>query len=227
MLKIVIIDDSKEDRVKIKKIVDSVFTDCEVAMFSQLSEDLENEIKDSDNHKIYIIDIELGGKESGIKIAKMIREVSYNNEIIFISNHDKMFELVHRSVFEVFDFIEKFHDFEKRLKKDLKIILNRNFDNKMFIYNSCNASLSIFYRNILYIYRETEERKLVIVTDNNKYKVALNVNEIMPYLDQRFKQVHRSCIVNLDRVQERNYKEGNFKLDTGEVVYMLSKKFKG
>ena len=45
-------------------------------------------------------------------------------------------------------------------------------------------------------------------------------------LDSRFKQCHRSCIVNVDRVEETNYKEGYFNLDNGEKVYMLSKKYK-
>ena len=86
-----------------------------------------------------------------------------------------------------------------------------------------NVDLNIYYRNLLYIYRDTEERKLIIVTPKNKYKVSMNIKDVFDYLDGRFVQCHRSCIVNKNRVEELNYKEGYFVLDTGEKVYMLSK----
>ena len=34
-----------------------------------------------------------------------------------------------------------------------------------------------FVKNILYIYRDTSERKLVIVTDTNSFKIGINLNE--------------------------------------------------
>ena len=137
-----------------------------------------------------------------------------------------MFESVHRTVYEVFDFIEKFHEFDKRFKKDIQTILKRNFDNKMFVYKTNNIELNLYYKSILYIYRDTAERKLVIVTDSNKYMIGLSIKEIIPYLDYRFVKCYKSCIVNTARVQEKNYKDGYFTLDNGEKVYMLSKKCK-
>ena len=50
-----------------------------------------------------------------------------------------------------------------------------------------------------------------------------DIKDVFDYLDGRFVQCHRSCIVNKNRVEELNYKEGYFVLDTGEKVYMLSK----
>ncbi len=227
MVKFVIVDDDENEIRHTEDIIKSMLLDAEIKSFTKVNADLKDEIKDVDTRKIYILDIELGNKISGINVAKLIRDVDFESEIIFITNHDKMFESVHRSVYEVFDFIEKFHDFDKRLKKDIREILKRNFDNKMFIYKANNVELSVYYRSILYIYRDTEERKLVIVTESNKYIVGLNIKDILNLLDDRFMQCHRSCIVNKDRVQEKNYKDGYFTLDNGEKVYMLSKKFKG
>ncbi len=227
MIRFVVVDDDVNDIQKIKKILNNIVKEkMEILSFTGVNNELKEEIKNTDIRKIYILDIELGNKISGISIAKLIRDVDWESEIIFITNHDKMFESTHRSVYEVFDFIEKFHDFEKRFKKDIEEILKRNFDNKMFVYKANNVELSIYYRSILYIYRETEERKLVIVTDTNKYMINLSLKEIMPLLDSRFIQCHRSCIANNNRIQERNYKDGYFVLDNGEKVYMLSKKYK-
>ena len=226
MVKFVIVDDDENEIRLTENIIKSMLLDAEIKSFTKVNADLKEEIKNVDTRKIYILDIELGNKISGINVAKLIRDVDFESEIIFITNHDKMFESVHRSIYEVFDFIEKFHDFDKRLKKDIREILKRNFDNKMFIYKANNVELSVYYRSILYIYRDTEERKLVIVTESNKYIVGLNIKDILELLDERFVQCHRSCIVNKDRIQEKNYKDGYFTLDTGEKVYMLSKKYK-
>ena len=223
MVKFIIVDDEAKEIEYVKSLIREVAPDANIVSFSKINSELKSEIGNTDAHKIYILDIELANKVSGITIAKLIREVDWESEIIFITNHDKMFESTHRSVYEVFDFIEKFHDFDKRFKKALRNILKRNFDNKMFKYSANNVDLNIYYRNILYIFRDTEERKLVIVTPNNKYKVSLNIKDIMDFLDGRFVQCHRSCIVNKNRVEEMNYKDGYFVLDTGEKVYMLSK----
>lgn len=51
-------------------------------------------------------------------------------------------------------------------------------------------------------------------------------NQIIEDLDERFLQVHRSCIVNKDKVNVYNWAKGYFMLDTGEKVNMLSKAYK-
>lgn len=220
MVRFVIIDDDKEEIAHIKALLNEVVpNDIEVISFHKLNADLKEEIKNIDVRKVYILDIELGDKISGINIAKLIRDVDYESEIVFITNHDKMFESVHRGVYEVFDFIEKFHDFDKRFKKDIKAIIKRNFDNKMFKYKV----LSIYYREIMYIY--TDDRKLVIVTPSNKYTVSITIKEILTMLDGRFKQCHRSCIVNKDHIEKKDYKNGFIILDNGMKVDFLSKKF--
>ncbi len=220
MVRFVIVDDDRDEIVHIKSLLDEVVTvDKEIVCFHKLNENLKNEIKNTDVRKVYILDIELNDKVSGINIAKLIRDVDYENEILFITNHDGMFESVHRGVYEVFDFIEKFHDFDKRFKKDIKAIIKRNFDNKMFNYKV----LSIYYREIMYIY--TDDRKLIIVTSNNEYTVNMTIKEILTMLDSRFRQCHKSCIVNTDHIEKKDYKNGYIILNNGMKVDYLSKKF--
>ena len=223
MVKFIIVDDDAKEIEHVATLIHEVTDDANIVSFSKITKELKEEIQNIDEHKVYVLDIELANKVSGITIAKLIRDVDWVSEIIFITNHDKMFESAYRNVYSVFSFIEKFHEFDRRFKKDVKAILKRNFDNKMFKYSANNVDLAVYYRRILYIYRDTEERKLVIVTPTNKYKVSMSIKEILDYLDDRFIQCHRSCIVNKNRVEVKNYKEGYFILDTGEKVYLLSK----
>lgn len=230
MIKIIVVEDNPDTQTEIKMILRDKEILCQedikIEYFSKFCAELKETIKDISERKIYILDIELGTKTSGIDIAKYIRENDWDSEIIFLTAHDKMFETAYRSVHEIYDFIEKFHNMKERLIKDIKSIFKRKYDNKMFIFNCRNYSLQIFYRSIIYIYRDKEERKLVINTNKNSYSINLSVTEALDYLDDRFKIVHRACIVNLDHVEAFNWSKGYFALDNGEKVYMLSRKYK-
>lgn len=230
MLKVVIVEDDVKTQNKVKKVVRNVTfnldDDVEIQIFSGYSDDLKKVIVNNDFRKIYIMDIQLENSESGIFIAKKIRDFDWDSQIIFITDHDKMFETVFRNVYNVFDFIEKFHDFESRLESSLRKIFSMNFDNKLFYYSSRNIDLQIFMKNILYVYRETVERKIIVVTDNNKFLINMSLQEIIDKLDDRFVMVHRACIVNKEHVQEFNWNKKYFLLDNGEIVNMLSKKYR-
>ncbi len=230
MVKFIIVDDEKKYLDKVKKIVSEVsfITDDEVNIdvYSELNDDLLKEIDTTDSKKVYILDIDLNNGTSGIKLAEKIRVNDWDSEIIFITNHDKMFETVHRSVLSVFCFIEKFHDFDDKLREALTKIINKNFDNKMFKYESRSTSLNLYYRSILYIYRDTQDRRLRIVTDSNEFIIGISLQEMLDRLDDRFKMTHRACIVNQKRVDCYSWTKNYFQLDNGKQVYLLSKKYR-
>lgn len=229
MVNIVIVEDEKiyQDQIKeILKKLNYLEEDIQISVFNKFNTKLKELINSDIARKIYIMDIELGTKISGIEIAKYIRARDWESEIIFMTNHDKMFETAYRSVYEVFDFIEKFHNLEERLTKDLKAIFKKKIDNKMFKYENKNVSIQIYYHSIIYIYREKESRKLVVVTDKNTYIVPITLTDALTRLDSRFHQVHRACIANTERIETFNWAKGYFITDTGDKVDMLTKTFK-
>lgn len=230
MIKYVVIDDENKDLELVEKVINKVLfkteNEYEIYKFNKYNTELEKLINDNSEPKIYIIDIELDNKKSGLDIARKIRENDWDSEIIIITNHDRMFETVYKTIYKVFNFIEKFDNMEARLEEDLTVISKRNFDKEKFVYENNKISLQIYLKDILYIYRDTVERKLVIITTNNKYLVNLTIKEMLDKLDYRFKQVHRACIVNSERVRMFSWQNGYFELETGENIYMLSKSFR-
>ena len=230
MIKYVVIDDDAKDLERVEKVINKVLfkteNEYEIYKFSNYNQEVEKMINDLSEPKIYIIDIELDTKKSGLDIAKKIRENDWDSEIIIITNHDRMFETVYKTIYKVFNFIEKFENMESRLEQDLTVISKRNFDKEKFVYENNKISLQIYLKDILYIYRDTIERKLVIITTNNKYLVNLTIKEMLDKLDNRFKQVHRACITNIERVRLFDWHNGYFELETSEKIYMLSKNFR-
>ena len=148
MIKFVIVEDEKIVQDVVKKVIRKVSmkndTEIEVNYYTKYNKELQKEINEELYRKVYILDIELDSDVSGIDIANKIREKDWDSEIIFITNHDKMFETVHRNILDVFDFIEKFHDMESRLEHDLNIIYNQKFDKKMLKIYSRNADLEVY-----------------------------------------------------------------------------------
>ncbi|HOP65525.1 MAG TPA: response regulator, partial [Bacilli bacterium] len=132
MIKIIIVEDEKRTQEQIKKIViETLFStnlEFEIKIFNKYNENLQQLISDESLQKIFLLDIELNSNISGINIADMIRKNDWESEIIFLTNHDKMFEPVYRNIYKVFDFIEKYHNLNERLKKDLKKIVAQNYD---------------------------------------------------------------------------------------------------
>ena len=230
MIKFVIVEDEAKWTKEFERVInDELFKsdkEYEIYTFNTYSDKLKNIIKDNSEQKIYLMDLELDKNFSGMDILRDIREDDWDSEIIVLTNHDRMFETVHKEIYKTFDFIEKFNDFETRLKKDLKKIVKKKYDKGKFIYTNKKISLQIYLKDIIYIYRDTVDRKLVIKTTNNEFLVNLNITDIIKNLDSRFKRCHKSCIINDDRVVEKNYNNGYFVTDTGEIVHMLSKKYK-
>lgn len=230
MIKIAIVEDDSETQKKIKEVViNNLFSkelEFQIKTFVSFNNDLRDFISDNSQKKIYILDIELKNSLSGIEIASFIRNCDWESEIIFLTNHDKMFEKVYRSIYKVFAFIEKYHNFEKRLESHLNKIVENGYDNKMLKIDGKKISLQIYYKDILYITRDTIERKLIIYTVNNKFFISTSMEDVKVKLDSRFKIAHRACIVNTNMVVEYNWQKKYFILNNGEKVFLLSKKYR-
>lgn len=230
MVEFIIIDDDLEIQRTVERIIVKFLfgksIEFNILKYTKYDSELQNLIDNNDSKRIYIIDIQLNGKISGITIAEKIRETDWDSEIIFITNHSKMFETVFKNVLNVFSFIEKFHDFEIRLEKDIKKIINHKNDNEYFSYSNNKIDINIRFKEIIYIFRETTSRKLHIVTNNNEYIINGNIKDIILKLDGRFVQAHRACIINKDRILKYDWRNKCFETDNKKTINLLSTKYK-
>ena len=230
MVKIIVVEDDEKDQKLIKRIINPFYfkykENIKTIFYKKWNNALLKDIEDLSERKIYILDICLQSNITGINIALKIRENDWDSEIIFLTNHSNYEQKVYNNIFKIFKFIEKFDNFEERLMNCIDIILKKKNDQGTFTYKNNQIDLRIYLKDILYIYRDKDERKLVIKTSNNSFLVNKTLDGILAELDSRFKKVHRSCIVNTERVTKYDWKNGKFILDNSEVVEMLSKKHK-
>ncbi len=230
MIKFIIVDDDEEFQNNLKNIILKTAIKnnqlIEINCFKKYNSSLQKIMDDNSQRKIFILDIDLKSKLTGINIALKIRENDWDSEIIFLTCYENLFEKVYRNIYKVFDFIEKHKNMEKRLIKDINTILKKKYDVKMYKYSNRAIDLQIYLKDILYIFRDTTERKLVMVTTNNKFLINKSISSILKDLDKRFVKTHRSCIANIEHVNLFKWNEGSFILDNKKKVYLLSKKYK-
>ena len=109
MIKIIIVEDEVSWSKDYEKIVNDVLfkseQDYEIHSFTKYTEELKKLILDNSEPKIYIMDLQVDKKHDGMDILREIRVKDWDSEIIVITNHDRMFETVHKEIYNIFDFI--------------------------------------------------------------------------------------------------------------------------
>lgn len=229
MLEFVICDDDKNFLKKVEFLIDKLMIRKEIeyriCKFYDYDQSFLRCISEKETPRIYVLDIEAPSR-SGINVGKIIRKNDFESHIIFLTGHEELGSLLLRKDINFFAFINKFEDFEVRLKKNIEAALLSLNKQRFFEIKDKKIHYRFSYQNILYITRESIERKTIIHTDNNAHSINKTLTEIAALLDDRFIQTHRSCYINKDRAVEINYKKKKIIFDTGEIVDMVSSNYK-
>ena len=226
---IVVIGNIMEYQSNIKSIIGEISfkidDDIKIRFYNN-NQDIDKEINSHDYKKIYIFDISSDNYDYCLENAYKIRKNDWDSEIILIMNNNTNIIKFKTSIPKVFCYIDKLNSYKIDLQKAINTIINKKYNNKMFIYNTRNSKTSIYYKRIKYIITDKDKRKLLIVSDNGSNYISLCLKDMLKKLDSRFKMVHRCCIVNTERVVQYDFKNGNIVFDNGEKINCLSKKYK-
>ena len=84
---------------------------------------------------------------------------------------------------------------------------------------------SIPIDDILYITRDSIDRKCIIVTDYNQFKVGKNLNELEEMVTENFIKTHRACLMNKKRITSFNKSKRIVTFDNGMQSDLVSTRF--
>jgi len=229
MINFIICDDNTKDRKKVEKIIDKFMMKNQVHYKKHIFNDYDNSfleiIKRKMSFKVYILDIEAPTR-SGIDVARLIRNYDINSVLIFLTAHNELVETVVRNDFLFLAFINKFDECEERLIKALDESLKLLGTRKKIKFKDNGVFYTISLDDILYITRDSVERKCIIKTDYAEFKVGKTLSEIEKLLDKNFVKTHRSCIINAKRIGAFYSKDKKIKFDNGSEIDIISKSFK-
>ena len=229
MINVIICDDNEKDRKNIKQAVQNYMTKNKVEYDIHLCDDYNKKfyeiVQSKMPFKIYLLDIETPSK-SGIDVAREIRRKDIDSVIIFLTAHEELGNIVLKNDLLFLSFINKFDDFENRLNNSLNKALDLLKQKNTIRFSDRSVLYTININDILYITKESFESKTIIKTDYTEFKVNKPMHEIISMLDDRFKQTHRACYVNLDRVVKIDKIKRVITFDNNEMTDLLSEKYR-
>lgn len=230
MINFIVCDDDKKYLKLVKNVVDKYMMKNQIDYKTHLFTDYDDsflKIVDAKlSYKIYILDIEAPTR-SGVDIARIIRNKDINSVIIFLTGHEELGNLIIKDDFLFLSFINKFDACEQRLNSSLGKAIKVLKIRPRIKFKDNGVSYTIALDDILYITRDSVDRKCIIKTDGMEFRIGKTLNAIMELLDANFVQTHRSCIINTNRIVSVNKSKRLVTFDNGETIDLVSDKFIG
>lgn len=229
MVNVIICDDNEKDRKNILEVVNSFMDKNKIEYEAHVYKDYDKKFNDIIEtklpFKIYLLDIETPSG-SGIDIARKIRNKDVDSIIIFLTVHEELGNIILKNDLMFLSFINKFDNYKVRLNNSLKKALNLLKHKRVIKFTDRNVTYTINIDDILYLTKESYERKTIIKTDYTEFKVNNTLTELVKMLDDRFIQTHRSCYINEDRKVSIDKTKKIIYFDNGESTDLLSDKYR-
>ncbi len=195
----------------------------QIRSFTTFNKNFEDVIEDTGCKKIYILDIEVKGSISGIEVAKKIRKSDWDSIIIMVTSHTELGYEALKAQIMLLDFISKYNDWEESLYQALVKASSLLNNKKVIILDSNGMTYRIHTSEIIYILKDSKERKCTIKTKTDEIQVSQNIADLGKKLDQRFFLSHRSCYINLDQIANIDWKNGEIHFRTGDSIDYLAR----
>ena len=230
MLRFIICEDNKDflNRLSnsVTKVMMSYNFEYKINKFTQYNKEVEELISNKDELKIYILDIELPDI-SGLEIASMIREDDMESIVIFVTAHMEFKNDIFYSRLLAIDYIAKDRYWEDRFCNTIDYTIKSLNKRKVMMFEYNYNSYRIPYDSIIYIEKVSDNKKCLIHTeDNNCFEIISTISELLEDLGPNFFKTHKSCIVNLDKVQEIDYSNNKITFMNGSFGYLVSNRNK-
>ncbi len=229
MINFIVVDDNVEIAKKCEGIINKVMMknthEYKTRVFNDYDYKFNKVMNNKLPNKVYILDIETKSA-SGIDIARKIRTNDLESVIIFITAHEELGGVIIKESLMVLTFICKFDNFDSRLRDAIKKSLAVVGVRSVIRFNDGNSLYTIPTKDILYITRDSVERKCIIKTDYASYKVSKTLTELKTITDGLFTQSHRACLVNQERIVKIDKTNKIITFDNGMTTDLISDNFK-
>ena len=190
--------------------------------FSKYNSRMQKTI-DDECSKIYIMDIEIPNGLSGIDVAKKIRINDWNSIIILVTSHMEMGYEALKAQIMLLDFISKYNDCSPNLESTIKKAISKIDNKKILIFETNNMTYKVHTDDIVYIVKDSIDRKCIIKTEYNEVCINETIGNILDMLDRRFFLTHRSCIINTEKIDRIDWKKNIIYFKNSDKTDYLSR----
>lgn len=229
MINFIIVDDNNKFLEIIRDVVIKVMMKnkfmYKTHVFTEYDENFYKIMNSSIPNKIYIMDIETRNA-SGIDVARKIRKTDIDSVIIFATVHNEAGLVLLKDDLMFLTFLCKFDDFENNLYNSINKSLEFIHHRAVIKFNDRGTIYTIPVNDILYVTKESNDKKSIIMTSSSEYKVNLTLKEIINLCGQFLTQTHRCCFVNMDKVRIVDKHNNIIEFENGTTIDLLSPTYK-
>lgn len=227
----IIYEDEKEYSTRYKEVIYKLLgpttLNYKIVEINEYNEKNQEKLDQIEGNKIYILDIEVPGK-NGIELARNIRGAGdWTSPIIIVTSHEEFKTVGYTAKILMLNFITKQKDLDKDLCETLEVALEINMANRSLSYTNKGELYHIPYQDILYIEKSLNDNMCNVVTKNNVYNIRKTIIDLEKRLsdDIHFIKTHRSCIVNLKNIIHIDF-ENNIIAFINKEIDLLSRTHK-
>lgn len=222
----VICDDEAQFRKKTAEAINKAFINNKdeyyITEFGKFDKDFAKLIK-TKTPKIYILDIEIKDSISGIDIARKIRSNDWESVIILVTSHNELGFQALKAQIMLLDFISKYDSCEKNLINTLEIAMELVKKKRIMKFEYNGVSYIVHYNDILYVERDTVDRKCIIRTSYTSIPINRSLSSLQDELGGNFYLCHRSCIVNTSNIEKIDWKNNIIYFVDGQSIDLISR----
>ena len=196
-MRIAVCDDEELFRIEFKSVLDKVLINAEydIDTFSGGSSLYEAFLKNP--FDLVFLDIEMPGID-GITLAKRLRAVSENVQIVFLTSHIE-YALEGYEV-NALRYLVKPVDMNK-LSEVLKFIQDKKNNSRQIMIKQEGEDIVIDISDVIYI--ESLDKNVRIVTSKSEYITRYNISDYEEELkNSGFFRSHRSYLISLSKVKK-------------------------
>ena len=196
-MRIAVCDDEELFRIEFKSVLDKVLINAEydIDTFSGGSSLYEAFLKNP--FDLVFLDIEMPGID-GITLAKRLRAVSENVQIVFLTSHIE-YALEGYEV-NALRYLVKPVDMNK-LSEVLKYIQDKKNNSRQIMIRQEGEDIVIDISDIIYM--ESMDKNVRIVTSKSEYITRYNISDYEEELkNSGFLRIHRGYLISLSKVKK-------------------------
>ena len=196
-MRIAVCDDEELFRIEFKSVLDKVLINAEydIDTFSGGSSLYEAFLKNP--FDLVFLDIEMPGID-GITLAKRLRAVSENVQIVFLTSHIE-YALEGYEV-NALRYLVKPVDMNK-LSEVLKYIQDKKNNSRQIMIKQEGEDIVIDINDIIYM--ESMDKNVRIVTSKSEYITRYNISDYEEELkNSGFLRIHRGYLISLSKVKK-------------------------
>lgn len=196
-MRIAVCDDEELFRIEFKSVLDKVLINAEydIDTFSGGSSLYEAFLKNP--FDLVFLDIEMPGID-GITLAKRLRTVSENVQIVFLTSHIE-YALEGYEV-NALRYLVKPVDMNK-LSEVLKYIQDKKNNSRQIMIKQEGEDIVIDISDIIYM--ESMDKNVRIVTSKSEYITRYNISDYEEELkNSSFLRIHRGYLISLSKVKK-------------------------